>query len=148
MAASASPGKSRPDAARGMQDGKATQSRPQAQAHTKQTLSRHARDALPARPANGDHRQDQVDEDDDGDDRGEGTSADRTAIMARIAAAGTAGHLDIASLLKEPLVFVPAKHADEASKKLPYIPLTPDSATSAAQVSFDCPVATASLLRG
>lgn len=96
------------------------------------TLSKSATAASSQR-ANGDHHHPSEDEDDN--DRGEGTSADRATIMARIAAAGASGHLDIASLLKEPLVFVQAKHADEASKKLPYEPLTADGIKSAPQVS-------------
>lgn len=74
-------------------------------------------------------------EDDDDSDRGEGTSADRASIMAKLASAGAAGHITIASLLKEPLVFVQAKHADEASQKLPYEPLTAGHASAAPQVN-------------
>lgn len=83
--------------------------------------------------ANGDHQESDDDEHDS--DRGEGTSADRASIMAKLASASAAGHITIASLLKEPLLFVQAKHADEASKKLPYEPLAAATVASTPQVS-------------
>jgi hypothetical protein len=54
----------------------------------------------------------------DDDDKGEGTSA-AGAALAGLAAK----HLDIAALLKDPLVFVPARMQDDAQFKIPYEPL-------------------------
>lgn len=94
--------------------------------------------AAQKRLRNGDHTRADEDDDDGDSDRGEGTSADRASIMAKLASAGAAGHISIASLLKEPLVFVQAKHADEASQKLPYEPLTAGPVASTPQVSVLC----------
>ena len=65
-------------------------------------------------------------EEDDEDDRGEGTSASASggAAAASLALASLSSkYLDVAALLKEPLVFVRARHPEEAQHKYPYEPL-------------------------
>jgi len=62
----------------------------------------------------------------DDDDKMEGTSAAGAAklFMAKLGnSSGAAKHLDIAALLKEPLVFLPPKMPDDGMQKIPYEPL-------------------------
>ena len=55
---------------------------------------------------------------DEDDDKGEGTSAAGAALAGL-----SAKHLDIAALLKDPLVFIPPRLADDSQSKIPYDPL-------------------------
>lgn len=71
---------------------------------------------------NGGH-DDVEDEEDDAFDLGEGTSAAGPGLMARFNRDIAQDFPDIASLLKDPLIFVPAKFPDDASQKVPYEPL-------------------------
>ena len=61
--------------------------------------------------------------DDDNNDRGVGTSAAGATMMAKLGGALGSKYLDITSLLKDPLIFLPERFPDQATQKIPYEPL-------------------------
>ena len=75
-------------------------------------------------------------DDEDDHDRGIGTSSAGAAIMEKLGRGLGSRYLDIASLLKEPLIFLPERFPDQANQNVPYEPLPSGPAQHASMENF------------